>query len=137
MDNIQKMIVGSLGLVGLIVMLVPNSDPLATKKAEVGEVTAGVPAPAPPPPPQPAPVGGASGGFIVDDSDIANFGKPMVDPTPPGQRNQQGTQEQIQPMQPQQINNGAMQAQGSPGNFSQPPLIGQNSGSVAGLQPPT
>lgn len=135
MDNIQKMIVGSLGLVGLIVILVPNSDPLAVKKAEVGQVTADTPAPALPPPP--AQVGNASGGFIVDDSDIANFGKPMVDPTPPGQRNQQNTPEQIQPTQPQQFDNGAPQTQGNVGNFGQQPVIGQNSGSGTGLAPPT
>jgi hypothetical protein len=139
MDNIQKMIVGSLGLVGLIVILVPNSDPLAAKKVEVGQVTAGAPAPVPPPPPlpeQPAQVGNTSGGFVVDDSDIANFGKPMVDPTPPGQRNQQTTYEQTQ-QQSQQPSNGMAQTQSSPGNYGQQPIVGQNTGSVAGLQPPT
>ncbi len=137
MDNIQKMIVGSLGLVGLIVMLVPNSDPLAAKKAEVGQATADAPALAPPPPPplpsQPPQVGETSGGFVVDDSDIANFGKPMVDPTPPGQRNQQGPQEQIQ----QQPSNGMTQTQSGPGNYGQQPVIGQNTGSAASVLPAT
>ena len=139
MDNIQKMIVGCLGLVGLIVMIVPNSDPLAAKKAEAGQATSDAPAPAPPPPlpPQPPQVGNTSGGFVVDDSDIANFGKPMVDPTPPSRRTQQATQEQIQPTQPQKYNNGAAQAQNSPGNFGLQPVIGQNSSSAAGLTPPT
>jgi hypothetical protein len=137
MDNIQKMIVGSLGLVGLIVMLVPNSDPLAAKKTEVGQATADAPVLVPPPPPplpsQPSQVGETSGGFVVDDSDIANFGKPMVDPTPPGQRNQVGSQEQIQ----QQPSNGMAQAQSGPGNYGQQPVIGQNTGSTAGPPPPT
>lgn len=138
MDNIQKMIVGSLGLVGLIVMIVPNSDPLAAKKAEPGQATAAAAAPAlpPPPPPQPAQVENTSGGFVVDDSDIANFGKPMVDPTPPGQRNPQATQEQIQ-QQTQQPSNGIAQTQSSSGNYGQQPIAEQNTSSVAGLQPPT
>jgi hypothetical protein len=132
MDNIQKMIVGSLGLVGLIVILVPNSDPLAAKKTEVGQVTPGTPAPALPPPlpPQPAEVGNTSGGFVVDDSDIAN-------PTPPGQRNQQATPEQIQPTQPQQFDNNAAQTQNIPGSYGQQPAVSQNSGLTAGLPPPT
>lgn len=140
MDNIQKMIVGSLGLVGLIVLIVPNSDPLASKKTEVGQANSvqGAPPPAVPPPPLPPPAQGgtASGGFVVDDSDIANFGKPMVDPTPPGQRNQQLTQEQIQPTR-DQTNNGVGQTQSNPGVYGQQPMADRPAPLSTGLQPPT
>jgi hypothetical protein len=95
MDNILKLIVGCLGLVGLIVMIVPNSDPLASTKDGADETTTTAAPPigesgAPPPPPaEPVPAPASQDDqseFVVDDFDINNFGKPMVDPTPPGQR---------------------------------------------------
>ena len=136
MDNIQKMIVGSLGLVGLVVMVVPNADPLASKKAEAEQAAAMAPPVSPPAPLQPATAPNAqpSGGFVVDDSDIANFGKPMVDPTPPAERNQNPVQEQIQ--QPKPANDIA-QPQNSPGNFGQPPIIGRTPAPVAAIPPST
>lgn len=139
MDNIQKMIAGCLALVGLIVLIVPNSDPLASKKLEAGQVASadGVPAPPPPPPPASTPPpaannnGEESGGFVVNDSDIANFGKPMVDPTPLSERTQPGGQEQNQP---QQNNNGMQQTSGDAGNFgAQPQMNATNTGPI----PPT
>lgn len=130
MDNILKLIVGCLGLVGLIVMIVPNSDPLASKKVgaegippasinPTGEATA-----PPPPPPAAAPQDqDNASGFVVEDYDINNFGKPMVDPTPPGQRNQ-NTQQQEQTEQQQQS------------NLAQPQIGGTNSIGPAVPPPP-
>ncbi len=129
MDNILKLIVGCLGLVGLIVMIVPNSDPLASKKVRAegippasinptGEATA-----PPPPPPAAAPQDqDNASGFVVEDYDINNFGKPMVDPTPPGQRNQ-NTQQQEQTEQQQS-------------NLAQPQIGGTNSIGPAVPPPP-
>jgi hypothetical protein len=108
MDNILKLIVGCLGLVGLIVMIVPNSDPLASKKVGAegippAAINSSDAAPAPPPPAAAPQDQDNASGFVVEDYDINNFGKPMVDPTPPGQRNQ-NTQQQEQTEQQQQSN---------------------------------
>jgi hypothetical protein len=87
MDNILKLVLATLGLVGLLVMLIPSGNPLPPPPGSVVENAT----PSPPPvetaaPPAPSSDGTSeSGGFVVDDNDVANFGKPMVDPTPPGQ----------------------------------------------------
>ncbi|MFM2410552.1 MAG: hypothetical protein RL481_1380 [Pseudomonadota bacterium] len=103
MDKIQKLVFGCLALVGLIVMAIPSGDPLA----KPGQEQAGAPAnPAVPvnaptdapivvPPPPALPANPAEGngnnnanadGFAVQDFDMQNFGQPMFDPTPPGER---------------------------------------------------
>lgn len=120
MDNILKLIVGCLGLVGLIVMIVPNSDPIAKSKAKNAVEAAPTTDPAaagtpPPPPPPPDPNAAAqtqadADNVIVEDYDIGSFGQPMIDPTPPGQRNQQVAQQL-----PQQYNGGVMPQNGVPG----------------------
>jgi hypothetical protein len=128
MDNILKLIVGCLGLVGLVVMIIPNSDPLAKKREQNGmaNAPAGNAVAGPPPPPAAAagtaeaPAQQDDGNVIVEDYDIASFGQPMVDPTPPGQRNQQQVQQQ--PMQQQQpYNAGAIQQPGNLAGSGPPP----------------
>ena len=99
MDNISKLVFGCLAMVGLIVMVIPNSNPLepdpAAQALEGMKPTApaspAIVAPPPPPPPAPAqPDDSAkSSGFTVDDYDIQNFGQPMLDPTPPAERKRQ------------------------------------------------
>jgi hypothetical protein len=87
MDNILKLVLGCLGAVAVLVMLIPDGDPLSKKPAEAvatSPVAAPSPANTPPAaPPTGTPESGSS--FTVQDHDIASFGKPMVDPTPPGQ----------------------------------------------------
>ncbi len=143
MDNILKLIVGCLGLIGLVVMIIPNSDPLAKKAEQNGGLAspAGNAVGGPPPPPPPsaadgsaeAPEQAADGNVIVEDYDIASFGQPMVDPTPPGQRNQQQVQ---QPMQQQQQYNGNVMQQ--PGNATgsgpPPPPPGMDEGGQLAAQ---
>jgi hypothetical protein len=118
MDNILKLIVGCLGLVGLVVMIIPNSDPLANKNGDAADVPSqspdgaaavanGAPPPPPPPPDPNASTQAKPSNVIVEDYNIGNFGEPMVDPTPPGQRNQQ----QSQPYQPPQYNGAGNSAQ--------------------------
>jgi hypothetical protein len=99
MDNILKMVLGCLGVVGLLVMMIPQGNPLEQKPSAVPTAAAPIPAPAatPPTPPPPAPPANGSSGFKIEDHDIANFGQPMVDPTPPGQRQQQQEQNNPQP----------------------------------------
>ena len=128
MDNIQKMIVGCLVLVGLIVMILPNSDPLASKKSEADQTSpADETLPPPPPPPlaQPSGDGTASGNFVVNDSDIANFGKPMVDPTPLGERNQRPQQELTQQQPQQQYGTSINQKPGAITNYGSPQFGGE------------
>ena len=139
MDNILKLIFGCLGLVGLIVMIVPNSDPLASTKpnAEGATPIASVQG-APPPQPtvaeattrqdQPNP-----SEFVVDDYDIGSFGQPMVDPTPPGQRNQ-NTQEPQAQQQGVGLNNN--QFANGQANVAQAQIGGTESLGPAGPPPP-
>ena len=131
MDNILKLTVGCLGLVGLIVMVVPNSDPLAATKAEAEGTAPIIGAGAPPPPPTTAAPEeqAAPSEFVVDDYDIGNFGMPMVDPTPPAQRNIIAQQQQ---MQQQQQAAGANNTQIA----GQPPIAGGDSAGPAGPPPP-
>ena len=134
MDNIQKMIVGCLGLIGLVVMIVPNKDPLASNQAGANEApllaeTASdgqtPPAP-PPPPPPPAPSENSDtqsepSTFVVEDYDIGTFGQPMMDPTPPGQRNQQAQQQNTNATTNGQANSGQQNAQNT-ANANPPPV---------------
>ena len=131
MDNILKLIFGCLGLVALIVMIVPNSDPLASNNAENQGAppisSAPPPGEAAPPPPyaEPAQSQNSEGEFVVDDYDIASFGQPMVDPTPPGQRSLISQQQQQ-----------AQQQQNGQGNIAQPQMNGTESAGIAGPPPP-
>ncbi len=130
MDNIQKMIAGCLGLAGLIVMVVPNSDPLASTKDEAVDAPAiangapGGPGAMPPPPPPQAAAPeqlDANSEFVVNDYDVNNFGQPMVDPTPPGQR---------------EFNAQQQQQAANQGNNNGPPVLGGNPQGPAGPPPP-
>ena len=132
MDGILKLVVGCLGLVGLIVMVVPNSDPLSPENAQSddGKPSIGAPsnanAPLPPPPVGLADEPPAPSKFVVEDYNINNFGQPMVDPTPPGQREVIAQQRQMQQQQANEIYNNQF-ASGQE-NLGQP----QNGGSQAG-----
>jgi hypothetical protein len=141
MDNILKLIMGCLGLIGLVVMILPNADPLASANndtevatASTGAVNGTAAASAPqaqaPNAVQEAPA--SEGEFVVDDYDINNFGKPMVDPTPPAQRNQNPVQEQNQ-----QPANDMPQSPTFPGNSGQPPIIARSPAPVAPIPPST
>lgn len=102
MDKILKLILGCLGMIGVIVMIIPNSDPLAKKDGGADVPTEPVAqnasvAPPPPPPPPPDPNANAQAGsndVVVEDYGIGNFGDPMVDPRPPGERAQAAQQQQ-------------------------------------------
>ena len=95
MDEISKLVFGCVALVGLVVMVIPNSDPLASGNAVKPVESAAIPPPpniAPAASVPPAPMtgdssGGSSSSFVVEDYNIGKFGDPMVDPTPAGQRN--------------------------------------------------
>ena len=123
MDNIQKMIVGCLGLIGLVVLIVPNKDPLASNQAGANEApllaetaSDGQTPPAPPPPPPPPTPSENSdtqaepSTFVVEDYDIGTFGQPMMDPTPPGQRNQQAQQQNANAIANGQTNSAQQQS---------------------------
>jgi hypothetical protein len=90
MDNILKLVLGCLGIVGFLVMMIPSGDPLAPPPAAPAVTNGPAPQGAPLPSANPAAPLPAEPpkveGFAVEDHDIASFGKPMVDPTPPGQR---------------------------------------------------
>lgn len=132
MDNILKLTVGCLGLVGLIVMVVPNSDPLAATKAQAEGATpiVGAGAPAPPPTTAAPEVQAAPSEFVVDDYDIGNFGQPMIDPTPPADRNIIAQQQQMQQQQQQALGTNNNQT------AEQPPIAGADSAGPAGPPPP-
>ena len=126
MDNILKLTVGCLGVAGLIVMIVPNSDPIAATKAEVVSATPIVSAGTPPPPITIAAAPedqAAPSEFVVEDYNIGNFGQPMVDPTPPAQRAIIAQQQQMQ-QQREQISSDQI--------ASQLPIAGANSAGLAG-----
>jgi hypothetical protein len=98
MDEISKLVFGCVALVGLVVLIIPNSDPLASSKG--AQPVAGAAIPPPPnipsgPAAAPAPIvgessGGSSSGFAVEDYNLSKFGDPMIDPTPQGQRSTNG-----------------------------------------------
>ncbi len=144
MDNISKLVFGCLSLVGLAVMVIPNSDPLAAGNGAKPAPGPMVPPPPPmgPPSAPPAPPpgvngsnngnnGNTNGGFVVEDYNIDNFGEPMVDPTPPSQRNtqdpgqQQGVLRSPYGITPPQV--GIPQGQqippGMPGMPGPPPIM--------------
>ena len=127
------MIVGCLGLIGLVVLIVPNKDPLASNQAGANEAPlltetpSGTQTAAPPPPPPPPPNPSEDGGqqpepsnFVVEDYDIGTFGQPMMDPTPPGQRNQQAQQQNANAITNGQANSGQQDAQNT-ANSNPPP----------------
>ena len=126
MDNILKLTVGCLGVVGLIVMMVPNSDPLAgTGATNAPPISGTAPTSNIPPPPSSVPPTEQKkpSEFVVDDYNIGSFGEPMVDPTPPAQRNLIAQQKQMQ-MQRQIDNSYNNQPPVGQGNFNQPPAGG-------------
>jgi hypothetical protein len=90
MDNIQKLVLGCVGTVAILAMLIPEGDPLAKQAA--APTPASAPVPASDAAAQAAAQAGestANQGLTIQDHDISSFGKPMVDPTPPGQTNEQ------------------------------------------------
>lgn len=102
MDNIAKLVLGVLGVVGLILMMIPQGNPLADKGAPAA-VSGPAPEDIPDELPKNEPVTAAASDANVPAQDINSFGQPMMDPTPPGQR--QAQQQQQQPGQPQQMAN--------------------------------
>jgi hypothetical protein len=103
MDNIAKMVLGMLAIVGLVIMIIPQGNPLADKgtpPAAVGPVPDDIPDELPQqsdPAEAPAPTAN------LPAQDVTAFGQPMMDPTPPGQKAQQ--QQQQNPNQSQQTAN--------------------------------
>lgn len=137
MDNILKLTVGCLGVVGLIVMMVPNSDPLAVTGATNTPSISGT---APISDTQAPPSSGFQteqkkpSEFVVDDYNIGSFGEPMVDPTPPAQRTIIAQQRQVQ--EQRQIDNGYNnQLPVGQGNFNQPQAGGTMSTRPVGPLP--
>jgi hypothetical protein len=135
MDEISKLVFGCVALVGLVVMIIPNSDPLASKNADAAANGAVPPPPlvAETPVVPPSPIAGASGdvgtgagtgGFAVEDYSVGTFGQPMVDPTPPGQRNA------VQTAAPQQ------QPAPNPNSFSFQPAPSTVQSAPSGVQAP-
>lgn len=103
MDNILKLVVGVVAVIGLIVLMIPEGDPLSSKgaaaegklppSADEGEDEAVPPKNVPPDPVGTAP-----------QEQITNFGQPMFDPTPPGQKALEQQQQQAQQAQAQASN---------------------------------
>jgi hypothetical protein len=105
MDNIGKMVLGLVAFIGLIILLIPQGNPLEEKPA-----TAVVEAPKNLPPAdngddgvdgEEAKAPGDAGAPPPVTPATANdpaltFGQPMMDPTPPGQRAAQQQQKQEQ-----------------------------------------
>ena len=113
MDNIGKLVLGLVAVIGLIVLMIPSGNPLEDKGPDAAQEA---PQNLPPPVTEddeddggvvrvpgdakaPAPVTPSS-----SNAPIA-FGQPMMDPTPPGQRALQEQQMQQQ-AQVQQQNGG-------------------------------
>jgi hypothetical protein len=102
MDNIAKLVLGMLALVGLIILMIPQGNPLTDKGAQAA-VTVPAPEDIPDEVPPNDPVVATAPNANVPVQDVNAFGQPMMDPTPPGQR--QAQQQQQQPGQPQQMAN--------------------------------
>jgi hypothetical protein len=92
MDNIAKLVLGVVGVIGLIVLMIPQGNPLTDKGPETA-VAVGAPDPIPNEAPKNEP--DAVTPINAPTQDISAFGQPMLDPTPPGQR-----QVQNQPTSP-------------------------------------
>lgn len=96
MDNIAKLVLGVVGMIGLLVLMIPQGNPLADKgTTEPAAVVAPDPIPNEAPPNEPETVTTVNAPI----QDISAFGQPMLDPTPPGQKQSQ------EPVQPQQMAN--------------------------------
>jgi hypothetical protein len=114
MDNTLKAVIGVIALVGVIIMIIPEGNPLAKKSDAIGRPEViGAPPPPPPangrpevkdaPPVPNATKSDTPGQLIYDTDEYKNFGKPMVDPRPPSEREQPNMgSEQTGPQQPQQ-----------------------------------
>lgn len=101
MDNIAKLVLGMLAFVGLIILMIPQGNPLADKGTQTTE-TISAPEDIPDELPPNDPVVATAPNANVPVQDVSAFGQPMMDPTPPGQRQ---AQQQQQPGQPQQMAN--------------------------------
>lgn len=108
MDNIGKLVLGLVAFVGLIVLLIPQGNPLEDKSAPVAE------APKNAPPPgngddgeddggsnEPGDAGAPKPVLPATSNDAIAFGQPMMDPTPPGQKALQDPQQQQAQVQQQ------------------------------------
>jgi hypothetical protein len=111
MNNIFKIVLGVLAVVGIAVLLMPKGNPLDKKTGaqpsepteqlipQVDEPSSVVPpeqANTPPPP------------FVVNATEAPAFGQPMLDPTPPGSKPKQ---QNVQPAGPQTTPNTGEPAQ--------------------------
>jgi hypothetical protein len=103
MDNIAKLVLGTVAFIGLLVLIIPEGNPLPNKPGAAPASEAPQPAKTsetlPPPPPAPAATNGDSNESTKTETsapEMAPFGQPMLDPTPPGARqaNQQGQNNQ-------------------------------------------
>jgi pyruvate/2-oxoglutarate dehydrogenase complex dihydrolipoamide acyltransferase (E2) component len=120
MDNIQKMILGMVAIVAVIVIIMPQGNPLAEKgpaepaKAEVAPAAEALKkedegTESPPPPaknPNEAPAPSAN-------TEVTNFGMPMMDPTPAAER---AERERREKMQEQQMSSQGGQQEGPNGD---------------------
>jgi hypothetical protein len=105
MDNIQKMVLGMVAIVAVVVLIMPQGNPLpekaAVQSAEPENTTPentqnkdneGVETSGPPPTNESAPNPSAN-------TEVTNFGQPMMDPTPAAERAEREQREQARQQQ--------------------------------------
>jgi hypothetical protein len=123
MDNIAKLVLGTVSLIGMVVLMIPEGDPLIKSPTAVAAAPSGAVPPQPAqtatsiapqpasetPPPQP--------NLSQSDDQIA-FGQPMFDPTPPGERARQSEGAAVQ--QPNSETGGAVSGFTAPPSFAVP-----------------
>lgn len=108
MDNIGKLVLGLVAVIGLIVLIIPQGNPLEDKGAAAQEAPKNLP------PPDngndeddggveraPGEAEAAKPVTPATTDDAITFGQPMMDPTPPGQRAVQQQQQMAQQQQSQ------------------------------------
>lgn len=131
MDNIAKLVLGVVALIGLLVLMIPQGDPLnsdapttAVVAAAAADAAAGPPDPIPNEAPQNEP--DAAGANTAPTQAIPAFGQPMLDPTPAGDR-------QIQQQQQQQAQ---QPLAGNEGNYTGEESVAPFPANPAGGAPP-
>lgn len=89
MDNIAKLVLGTLGFIGFVAVIIPKGNPLQPPPAPAVATVPAQPSVAenaPPPAPAVTTNSVEQAKNPVADNDIPAFGQPMLDPTPPGQK---------------------------------------------------